>query len=287
MVAILLALLLLAKANAHDLDGSVYCSRDGQTRRLSDFGAVTPVWSPDGERICYVRHTHDENLFHFISPAGELQQTVPLPSPLTVTAGVSWHPDGEITFAAGQGESYDIYKLDPEGQAELIVSDGIQPAWSPDGQSLAFTTYRDSNLEIYLADHERRLRNLTRHGGSDARSSWAPEGTRIAFESNRFGNPEICVVDVASGDVARLTHSPGMDWNPAWSPDGSEIAFVSSRNGDNRIYIMNADGTDVRRFPQGHAGDWQLSWSPNGNSLCFVSSRPEPFFDWLIRLLLN
>ena len=54
VVAILLALILLAKANAHDLDGSVYCSRDGETRRLSDFGAVTPVWSPDGERICYV-----------------------------------------------------------------------------------------------------------------------------------------------------------------------------------------------------------------------------------------
>lgn len=58
-----------------------------------------------------------------------------------------------------------IYKLDPEGQAELIMPDGIQPAWSPDGQTLAFTTYRDSNLEIYLADHEGRLRNLTLHDG--------------------------------------------------------------------------------------------------------------------------
>ena len=163
------------------------------------------------------------------------------------------------------------------------MSDGIHPAWSLDGL-LSFTTYRDSNLEVYLADHEGRLRNLTRHDGLDARSSWAPDGTRIAFESSRFGNLEICVVDVVSGDITRLTNHPGKDWNPAWSPDGREIAFVSDRNGDDQIYIMAADGTNVRKFPQGHAGDWQVSWSPDGQSLCFISDRPEPFFDWLVRL---
>ena len=86
------------------------------------------------------------------------------------------------------------------------------------------------------------------------------------------------------GDITHLTNHPGKDWNPVWSPDGGKIALVSSRYGDNQIYIMNADGTDVTRFPQGHAGDWQLAWSPDGTCLCFVSSRPEPFFDWLIRL---
>ena len=133
MVAtLLLFLLLLHQASAYDLDGSVYCSRDGETRRLSGFGAVSPVWSPDGGKICYVQHTHDEDLFYFKSATGEQLQTVPLPSSLTVAADLTWHPDGEVTFAASQGESYDIYKLTPEGQTELIVSDGIQPAWSPD-----------------------------------------------------------------------------------------------------------------------------------------------------------
>ena len=64
-MTLIILLLLFAQADAHDLDGSVYCSRDGETRRLSGFGAVAPVWSPDGETICYVQHTHDENLFHF------------------------------------------------------------------------------------------------------------------------------------------------------------------------------------------------------------------------------
>ena len=142
-MALIVLLLLFAQARAHDPSGSVYCAQDGKARRLSDFGAVTPIWSPDGRTICYVQHTHDGDLFHLISPAGELLQTIPLPSPLTVTGGIAWHPNGEVTFAASQGESFDIYRLEPEGQAKLIMSDGIHPDWSLDGL-LSFTTYRDS-----------------------------------------------------------------------------------------------------------------------------------------------
>ena len=44
-------LLLLTQVSAHDLDGSVYCVENGEARRLSDSGAVTPIWTPDGRHI--------------------------------------------------------------------------------------------------------------------------------------------------------------------------------------------------------------------------------------------
>ena len=282
-MTVVVLLFLLSQVSAHDLEGSLFCVRDGETRRLSDFGAATPAWSPNDEKICYVRHTDDENVFHFVSPAGEPLQTVSLPPPLTATGGLSWDANGEITFAARQDSSFDIYRLDLGGKAKLLIRDGILPTWSPNGKVLAFTTKRDGNAEIYLSDHGGNLRNLTRHEDYDARSSWSPDGTRIAFESDRFGGFDICVVVIATGETVRLTDHPGKDWNPAWSPDGREIAFSSDRSGENRIHIMDADGTNVRLFPQGSVNDWQIFWSPDGSNLCFVSSRPEPFLDWLIR----
>ena len=267
-------------------NGSVYCmSRDGSgVQQLSAEGAATPIWAPDGRRLLYVIHTPTQTAFQVISASGEVLMTIPLPPPLTLVGGVSWHPGGkEIAFAGSEGSEglYDIYRIRlGEGEPpRRIVSDGILPAWLPDGQLLAFTTYRDGNLEVYVVDEAgRNPRNLTRHEGLDARPSVSPDGSRIAFESDRFGNLDICIVEIASGDVVRVTDHPGDDWNPAWSPDGREIAFVSDRDGKSGIYCGAVDGTSVRRFSSGHEGDWQLAWSPDGKSICFVSNRPESFF---------
>lgn len=119
-------------------------------------------------------------------------------------------PDGTgIAFAGKTGEaeaSYDIYRMRlsaEEPAIRLIVADGIQPAWSPDGQLLVFTTNRDGNLELYLADVDgRNLRNLTRHEGFDARPAWFPDGRRIASRAT----------------VSALSRSAASMWRPGkWS----------------------------------------------------------------------
>ena len=214
---------------------------------------------------------------------------IPAPSSVTLLAGVSWLPDGTgFAFAGKSAESgeYDIYvmKLSAgEPETRRIVEDGILPAFSPDGQRLAFITHRDGNLELYIADSDgRNLRNLSRHAGRDVRPTWSPRGDRVAFESDRFGNPEICIVEIASGEVVNVTRNPAQDRQPAWSPDGRQIAFVSDRDGEPSIYLMAADGTGVTRLTPGYH-DREPAWSPDGESLCFVSSRPEPFLDALSR----
>lgn len=250
----------------------------------------SPRWSPDGQRILYVAHSEDKNEFHLVSSVGEKLMRVAVPSQLTSVGSVSWTPDGtEIAFA-GQAEepdgSYNIYSmnLDEDEQPSRIVVDGIQPAWSPDGKYLAFTTLRDGNLEVYVADGEGEgQRNLTRHEGYDGRPSWSPDGNRITFESDRFGNLEICIMDVASGAVVNVTNHPAKDREPAWSADGRELAFVSNRDLNNHIYRMAVDGSGVTRLTSGNVEDREPSWSPDGESLCFNSNRSQPFLDGLRR----
>ena len=84
-----------------------------------------------------------------------------MPSPIVTVGGVSISPDGtEVAFAGGTAESegtFDIYGMklragDPEWRR--VVSDGILPFWSPDGRHLAFTSFRDGNLDLYVVDRD-------------------------------------------------------------------------------------------------------------------------------------
>ena len=269
-------------ATAHDLEGSVFLmSWDGASvKRISVVDSTdTPCWMPDGRSVLYVAHTRSESAFHLVSTSGEKLLSVPVPSPIVTVGGVSISPDGtEVAFAGGTAESegtFDIYgmKLETEKpEWRRIVSDGILPFWSPDGRHLAFTSFREGNLDVFVADRDGgNLRNLTRHKGYDARGTWSPDGDSLAFETNRFGNIEICIVEVASGEVVRITDHPGEDREPDWSRQG--IAFASNRDGPFRIYCMASDGTGVRPLTPGNY-DRQPVWSPNSDSLCFISRMP-------------
>ena len=280
---------------AHDLEGSVILmSRDGSSpKRISaekpGWVTVSPRWAPDGRRVLYVAQSGDRIEFHVVSATGKKLMRVKVPAHITSVAGVSWLPDGEAIALAGKtaGESYDIYVAElgaGEPKIRLVVSDAIQPAWGPDGKRVAFTTFRDGNLEVYVADTDgRNLRNLTRHEGNDARPAWSSDGRRIAFESDRFGNLEVCIAEAVSGEVFNLSNHPGQDREPSWSGDGREIAFVSGRDWNDHIYRMAVDGTGLTRLTAEYVTDREPAWSPDGESICFVSNRPEPFPDKLSR----
>ena len=148
---------------------------------------------------------------------------------------------------------------------------------------MAFTTFRDENLEVYVADLQTgALRNLTLHDATDSRPSWAPDSKRVVFETNRFGNLEICTLDIQTGEFTRITKNISKDWNPVWSPNGQEIAFMSNRDGIDGIYRISTDGTGITSLSH-YEGDWQLNWSPDGKTLCFVSGRSDHFLNSLVR----
>lgn len=172
-----------------------------------------------------------------------------------------------------------IYVVRVDGSGLVRLSDGIQPAWSPDGQRIAFATNRDGNFEIYVmeADGSRQHR-LTRNPGEDVLPTWSPDGTRVAFSSDRAnsGQGDIYVMSANGAAPRRLTESPAYDAGAAWSPDGTKIVFTSDRDavGENgEIYMMDADGSGETRLTRDPAYDSDPTWSPDGTRIAFVRTR--------------
>ena len=152
------------------------------------------------------------------------------------------------------------------------------PAWSPDGQHIAFSSNRDSDHEIYVMEKDgSNPRRLTDNLALDEHPAWSPDGRSIVFRSSRDGNGEIYAMDSDGSNPRRLTDNSASDEFPAWSPDGQHIAFSSNRDGSNyEIYVMDSDGSSLRRLTDNLASDRHPAWSPDGPDgqyIAFSSNR--------------
>ncbi|MBI1787932.1 MAG: CehA/McbA family metallohydrolase [Acidobacteria bacterium] len=159
------------------------------------------------------------------------------------------------------------------------------PAWSPDGASLAFSLF-GSIFQVDAAGGE--ARQLTSAEGYHAHPAWSPRGNQIAFINGRppaGPMPQISgtlsVLDLASGEV-REPRAPALTaGNPAWSPDGRKVAVaVASDNGAvlHEVDVSTGAVRAVQSVPQGvrNASAWMnVAWSSR-NELFFSASRGMP-----------
>jgi Tol biopolymer transport system component len=110
---------------------------------------------------------------------------------------------------------------------------GNAPAWSPDGRTIAFTSDRTGNDDIYAVDAAggaaRRLTAGPRHHDNPV---WSPDGRRLAFNSDRdgpAGASDLFVMDADGGDLRNLTRTPDVaEVVAAWSPDGRTLVVAGN-----------------------------------------------------------
>jgi len=179
-------------------------------------------------------------------------------------------------------DGHDLTPLTPAGQTAL------SPAWSPDGQRLAFTQLGEgrggivvqtfSNGASFVAPGSQTALNIT--------PAFSPDGRTLAFAHSDERGTDIFTANVTERCCAqRLTVGRYADnLSPTFSPDGRRIAFISTRAGPPQLYVMAADGTDqelLAPFDYGATGSSNApEWSPDGASVVFhreVSGSPQIF----------
>jgi TolB protein len=172
----------------------------------------------------------------------------------------------------------EIYYGDYDGANQRRVTVGrrlnLNPSWSPDARSLAYTTFRP-NPDIFVSlIYQGVLQNPTKGVGTNYLPVFSPDGKQIAFMSGRDGNPEIYAMNVDGSNLRRLTNNSAGESSPTWSPSGSQIAFTSDRTGKAQIYVMNsADGSGVRRLTENESEADRPTWSPPPfNEIAYAAS---------------
>jgi Tol biopolymer transport system component len=158
-----------------------------------------------------------------------------------------------------------------QGKRSAQPGDVQAPAWSRDGRTIVFVSWRDGNGEVYAMDADGSApRNLTQNPAKDVRPAWSPDGRRIAFVSRRDGNKEIYVMNADGSGKRNLTRDRASDDDyPTWSPDGRKLAFFGGRVPPwGSLYVMNADGSGLRRLTRNpRISRGHFVWSPDGRTI--------------------
>ena len=204
---------------------------------------------------------------------------------LLVSIGQAENADTRIAFMSNRHDerNWEIYLMNPDGKrvrrlTEHPQADGI-PAWSPDGQKIAFVSFRDEPRDIYVMNPDgTNLINLTQSPErSDNYPSWSPDGKQIVCSAG-----DIWVMEADGENQRNLTNHDASDADPDWSPDGKQIAFTSERNsdwefdiwgGNWEVYVMTPDGANLVNLTKHPAKDLNPDWSPDGKQIAFTSNR--------------
>ncbi|MCG6925481.1 MAG: hypothetical protein LJF30_09240 [Acidobacteria bacterium] len=180
-----------------------------------------------------------------------------------------------IAFASdrdstAERSSKELYIVDYDGfnprRVTVNGSLNILPAWSRDGTSLGYVSYRRGTPLIYLARifEGKSVPNVTgeREDGQAFAPAFSPDGEKIAFASNRSGNMDIWVANADGSEPRQITNTRASETAPCWSPTGQEIAFTSSRTGTPQLWVMSAEGLNVRRLTTVGAWNDGCAWNP-------------------------
>jgi dipeptidyl aminopeptidase/acylaminoacyl peptidase len=207
---------------------------------------------------------------------------------------LSFSPDGsEIAYVTNTSGQFNLWRQSSAGgypiQLTLFADQTPREiAWSPDGETIAFSADRDG-------DEYRQIYTIPARGGrvtalTDAAKvqhdlaaqAWSPDGASLAYSGNDRNETDndVLMRNVATGEVRRVVDYGGLYAPFSWSPDGKSMTVIDFKSNTNMdLYVLTIDDEEVRHLTP-HEGDIQFlpgPWAADGSGFWLLTDQDREY----------
>ena len=241
-----------------------------------------PSLSPDGRMVVYASALGGNLDLYLLRVGGD--RPIPLTTHPADDSQAVFSPDGESIAFRSERDGGGIFVMGATGESvRRVTSTGYDPAWSPNGAHLAFTTEpvsdpyaRNSKSELWVVDVQSgKKRQIP---AADAiQPSWSPDGRWIAFWENNAGQRDVLIVPAEGGEAIHVTRDTPTDWSPRWAPEGGWLYFSSDRGGSMNLWRVAIDSesgaptTEPQMLTGGVEGFAYPSFSKDGSRFAVMA----------------
>jgi TolB protein len=193
----------------------------------------------------------------------------------------------QIAFVSDRSGRKELYVMEADGSGKRGVTNNrsinLFPSWSPEGDTLLYTSYRGGTPDLWMISRGRRQngRFLAAPRAAKYRGAWAPNDGTVAVVLHQNQNTDIYLARENGGGLQRITHGRSIETSPTWSPDGRRLAFVSDQSGAPQVYVQDIGGEPRRLTFQG-SYNASPAWSPTGEWIAYASQAGGGFDIYLI-----